>query len=351
MPILDLQRSLRRLGRIRMGSQVATQSGKMRPNKLETWRMTSISEDILHAAAARYGGQVQPWAGAPSGQQWELFTETDSLDAMIPPGEMAFSQWHELWSGGGCMRRCDGNTEQLSGESCMCPADPEQRRELGGKGQACKPTTRLFVVLPYLPDVGMWHMETHGFYAATELPATIEIIRLAASNGTLIPAKLRIEQRSVKRDGTTNNFAVPVIELPTLTPHALMSGQTLELEASRPELASVPAAEPDPFADSPGELPPCTADAEPAAPVSARSAPKPRGRATDAVPPDQSTSDGSAFLRLIKQAAKTKGLDDEQLEVLALETCKKTFTACTDPKSANELLKVVREHQKAQAAS
>lgn len=346
MPILDLQKSLRRLGRIRMGNQVPTSNGNTRPNKLSNWRLTSPSEGLLQAAATRYGGEVRPWDGAPGTQaQWELFTETPSLEALIPPGDMAFQQFYEMWSAGGCMRRCDGETELLSNESCLCPTGDE-RQELAAKGKACKPVSRLFVVLPYLPDVGMWHMEAHGFYAATELPATIEIIRLAASNGNLIPAHLRIDQRSVKRDGQTINFAVPVIELPTLTPHALMSGSVQQLEPVRPQLAAVEddlAAETgvwDPHRIDPetGELLPVGVPTPPA-PTQVRQTYKPRN------PPD--TADGSSFLRLIRSAAKTKGLDDEQLEVVALEVCKKPVAECTDQKSANELLRAIKERPKA----
>lgn len=268
MPILDMQKSLRRLGRIRMGNQVETSDGRMRPNKLANWRITSASQELLLAAAERYGGEVHPWAGAPTGQQWELMTESDTLEAMIPPGEMAFQQFYELWSGGGCSRRCDGFTESMSGEACLCPSDPDEKQRLAGKGKACKPTTRLFVVLPYLPDVGMWHMEAHGYYAATEIPGTLEVIRMASANGNLVPTKLRIDQRSVKRDGKTINFAVPVIELPTLTTHTLMTGEVSgELGSGLREIGA-----------GSGDTPP--AEDQPPAPVESGSSPSGAGSAS-----------------------------------------------------------------------
>jgi hypothetical protein len=281
MPIITLQKSMRRLGRIRMGSQVAAtrQDGTptTRPKKLETWRMTSPSQELLEAAAEMYGGQVAEWAGSPSGRQWELFTTADAIEVIIPPGDMAFSQWFELWSGGGCQRRCDGQTEMLSDTACVCPADPDERIEVAGKGKACKPTTRLFVIQPRLPDVGLWHFESHGFYAATEIPGTINIIRAAAANGTLIPARLRIEQRSVKRDGETKNFAVPVIELPTMTTHTFMTGE-------------IPAGEIGPAPEVRPELP--AAAAEPPARAPAPAAAKPPAAAP--------SGDGSAFGRVIR---------------------------------------------------
>jgi hypothetical protein len=224
MPIISLQRSLRRLGRIRMGQQVQTQGGKFRPAKLDTWRLTSPMRELLEAASDLYGGEVREWSNPASSDHYELITEADALDVIIPPGDMAFSQWFELWSGGGCQRRCDGVANILTGEACLCPPDPAQRQALAVKGEACKPTTRLFVVLPRLPDVGMWHMESHGFFAATELAGSVEFLQRM---GGLIPATLRIEQRRARREGELRQYAVPVIELHSITPAAVMSGAEL----------------------------------------------------------------------------------------------------------------------------
>lgn len=328
MPILDLQRSMRRLGRIRMGSQVPTQNGKLRPNKLETWRMTSPSEDMLHAAAELYGGTVTEWVGSPSGKQWELFTDASTIDVVIPPGEMSFSQWYEMWSGGGCMRRCDGQIEQTTGDACMCPADRDQRLALANNGQACKPTTRLFVIQPHLPDVGLWHFESHGFYAAIELAGSIEVLRAASATGGLIPAKLAIEQRQSKRDGQTRNFAVPVIQLPTLTPHTLMTGEIPagELNAAPVERAALPAPTPAP------------APAKKAAPAK-------RAPATRSAAPAQ-VGDGSAFVRAIQSKAKRKGIEDpEKLDVICLEATGKPLAEMQDPKDANKVMEALDGNQ------
>jgi Recombination directionality factor-like len=73
------------------------------------------------------------------------------------------SQWYQMWSGGGCQRRCDGETEQLTQEPCKCPADPERRNALAKTGGACKPTTRVNVMLPDLPDLGVWKIESRGY--------------------------------------------------------------------------------------------------------------------------------------------------------------------------------------------
>jgi hypothetical protein len=213
MPILDMQIRMRELGRIRTGEQVASGKGK-RPAKLDAFRLTSASKELLEAAAEAYGGTVTPWA-SPSGDQWELKTIVAALPVVIPPGE-ALSQWYELWGGGGCLRRCDGHLEYVSDGPCLCPADPGDRREAANAGQACKPTTRLNVILPDLPDLGVWRLESHGYYAAVELAGAARFLAIASSSGLNIPAQLRLDQREKKVPGKpTNRYAVPIIEFTT----------------------------------------------------------------------------------------------------------------------------------------
>ncbi len=219
MPLIDVEVRLRELGRIRTGVTIeGEKDGKKfrRPEKLSTFRLTSPSASLIAAAKEQYGGDVQPWE-SPAGPQWELVTTVDSFPIVIPAGE-SLSQWYELWSAGGCQRRCDGRTETLSDSPCLCPADPAERRELAAQRtpQACKPTTRLNVVLPDLPDLGVWRLESHGYYAAVELAGAAQFLAMASSSGMNIPARLRLDQRTKKIPGKpTNHFAVPVIEFTT----------------------------------------------------------------------------------------------------------------------------------------
>jgi hypothetical protein len=206
MPIRDLQRRLREIGRIRAGSST-TKGGRKVPSKLETWRLTSPTRELIEAAAELYGGHVVPWE-----REFEVITEVAVLDIVIPPGQ-SFTQWNELWAGGGCVRRCDGQVNVLTMTECACPADPLARAELAKRGEACKPTSRLSVMLPALPDLGVWRLESHGFYAAVELAGAADVLAMATSAGRLIPARLRLEQREKKVPGRpTNRYAVPVIE-------------------------------------------------------------------------------------------------------------------------------------------
>lgn len=212
MPIVDIQVRMRELGRIRTGVSVAVKGreGRTRPEKLETFRLTSPSRELIDAAAAALGGVAQAW-----GDEWEVITAVDTLEILVPSGE-SLSQWYELWSAGGCQRRCDGVRNIIADAPCACPVDPAERREQASANPptACKPTTRLNVMLTALPDLGVWRLESHGYYAATELAGAANLLAYASSAGHPIPARLRLEQREKKQPGKPiNRYAVPVIEI------------------------------------------------------------------------------------------------------------------------------------------
>lgn len=205
MPILTLQRRMHEAGRIRIGQQVPTKSGKTRPAKLETFRFTSGDRSKIEHVAKLFGGKPEAWQNGPL-SQWQVTTETDVIDVVVPPAEMAFSQWFELWSGGGCQRRCDGQRETLSDQSCVCDPDPAERD--------CKPTTRLSLMIAQVQGAGLWRIECHGYYAATELAGSVELIMSAAGRGHLLPATLRLDKRTVTRPGQPRrDFGVPVLDV------------------------------------------------------------------------------------------------------------------------------------------
>ena len=235
MRILDLQRRLREVGRIRIGEQVATSGGRSRPAKLEVFRLTSRDRAVIAAAAERFGGTAETWDDAPDGQQWQVKTTTAEMAVVVPPGDMAFSQAYEQWTAGGCRVRCDGRWDHLNDKACHC--DPTDR--------ACNIHTRLSVMLPDLPGLGVWRLDTSGYYAAVELGGVVDLAAGYAERGQMLPARLRLEQRSVKRvkpDGKTETrrFAVPVLDL-DVHPLTLAGGGTpVAIEGGGPRFTPVP---------------------------------------------------------------------------------------------------------------
>lgn len=200
------------LGRIRMGEK--TERGL--PVRLKTFRLTSHSKGYLDAAAGLYGGQVREWKDAPDEGMWELVTAASELDILIPASLAVIGQSYELWQGGTCERRCDGITEAISASPCICAA-----QGLDGAGRPCDIITRLRVMLPRIPGLGVWRLDTGGYVAATTLPSTVRLLA-QLTPGAWIPAVLRAEQRSKKeRDDkgkvVTHRFVVPALDLPGTT--------------------------------------------------------------------------------------------------------------------------------------
>lgn len=197
MPIspIVLQRRHAELGRIRLG---AKRNGNGAPMKLQSFRFTSPSESYIRDLAALYGGDPQPWDnnGKP---EWEVYTTASSIPVIAVKGGL--SQWMETWSGGGCVHRCDGVTDVLTGDACD-EHDPNHNK--------AKPTTRLSVMLPELDAIGVWRMESHGWNAAAEIPAVAE---LAQYVGDLVPAVLHLVERRAIKEGQTSRFVVPVLDL------------------------------------------------------------------------------------------------------------------------------------------
>jgi recombination directionality factor gp3-like protein len=201
------------VGRIRLGEKrvvTKTNDGKevevTYPAKIDAFRFTSRNRPPLEMVAELWGGEVKPWA-SDEGTQWQVYTTATSIECIVPKAELAFSQHFEDWEGAVCNRRCDGHYEMVGDRACVC--DPAARK--------CLPTTRLSVLLPDVPGMGVWRVESHGYNAAAEILGTIELA--AAHGATLLPATLSLEQRSKRRLNPktnkveTNRFVVPVLSI------------------------------------------------------------------------------------------------------------------------------------------
>ncbi|MFE1849923.1 hypothetical protein [Streptomyces sp. NPDC059489] len=237
MPILDLQMRMRQLGEIRIGHVVPTgntrKDGKpaTRPAKLDKFRFTSASRDILAGVAELYGGEVKPWTPANGGpSEYEVYSQANRLPVLIPPRD-AVSQWYELYAGSKCQRRCDGVTEHKSDRPCMC--NPEDRD--------CKITTRVNVMLRDVPALGQWLLMTKGYHAAVTLPPAAELL---AQAGGYVAGWLGMEEKTAIVKDKPARFMVPTLDV-EITPAALMAGEVSGGKAvvvKGPERAAIGAA-------------------------------------------------------------------------------------------------------------
>lgn len=234
MPILDLQMRMRQLGEIRLGHVVPTSNGKTRPAKLDKFRFTSASREILTSVAELYGGEVKPWTPANGGpSEFEVYSTVNRLPVLIPPRD-AVSQWYELYAGSKCQRRCDGVTELKSDRPCMC--DPDKRD--------CAMTTRVNVMLRDVPALGQWLLISKGYHAAVTLPPAAELLSQA---GGYVAGWLGMEEKTAIVKDKLARFKVPTLDV-EITPAALMAGQITggpAAVAKGPERVAITGGRPD----------------------------------------------------------------------------------------------------------
>ena len=243
-PLHSLERRPPEAGRIRLGEK---HGRAMR--SIDTFRFTSPHKDALDQLAAQYGGVVKEWSDPKANKgQYELKTEAKQIEVIVQPGGLSCN--YELWGGGGCQRRCDGETCQVISKDpnemydhvpCICNA----------KGEAeCRPYTRLNVVIPTVDFYGVWRMESKGWNAAKELPGMFDMVTALTDAGRMVRAHLNLEQRTSVAGGKTKHFIVPTISIAT-TANELLSGggnvRSIAPTVERPELeAGAPEPEPEP---------------------------------------------------------------------------------------------------------
>jgi len=210
MPIEGITPRVQEIGRIRMGEK----GPKGAPVKLKTFRLTSNDRHVLEAAAALYGGKVAEWKDAPDEGMWQVVTAAAELDILIPRSLRSVSQAWELWKGGTCERRCDGRTEELTKVACIC--GPNR----GTTDEFCDVVTRLSIILPRLPGLGLWRLDSGGWGAASTIPLTLDLL-LMIDPRPMVPAVLRAVQASskVREDGRviTHRYVRPQLDAPGIT--------------------------------------------------------------------------------------------------------------------------------------
>ena len=220
-------------GRLRTGYT----QGK-RPMRSATWVVTSHSEEHVRTAASLWGGEPEQWQPLNSTiSQWRVITKASQIEALITPGD-PLNQYNEMWSAGGCQRRCDGETETISRQPCICLARFGEDWHQQKKGTVCSTTSRLNVMLPDLSGMGMWRAETHSFYAAQEWGGMVDMVLAGTDGKGFIPVNLRIEPRQVVREGQTKKFPVVVVELRGVTPRQALAGPMNATTALNPGAAS-----------------------------------------------------------------------------------------------------------------
>lgn len=222
MSIIGVQRRSQEIGRLRIGQTLVSAKGRRYPSRLDTFRFTTRSRLAAAAVAEVYGGTMGDWEGYEG--FYEVITKADALGVMVPPHDDFTTSFMEAWQGGKPKRRCDGQLERIGGGACICPhttsddgedvldlvkiMEMAERRE-----DVCKPVTRISVILPELPGLGVWRLDTSSVYALMEIQDAAGLLTAARDKKIPVPAMLRIDQRKRVTQTETKRFPVPVLEI------------------------------------------------------------------------------------------------------------------------------------------
>lgn len=234
-------------GRLRFGEK----DSRNLPKASDRWILSSPDKDAIHQAAEIYGGTPEPWneRSLAIKNQWKVKTETNVLDCWIDGS--SYDQIREEWAGGLCVRRCDGETCDLTmksgtlrGQPCQCAAEGKD------DSNACKWKTRVSVILPRLRFGGLWRLESSSEHFAREAPGMIDTFVKLQERG-FSSCEVRLTQRTKVTAQGTRHFIVPQFGLPA-TPVQLVSGAAAIGSGSTPPPVAELARPATPVDDFPG---------------------------------------------------------------------------------------------------
>ncbi|MBC7340921.1 MAG: hypothetical protein H5U02_00445 [Clostridia bacterium] len=196
MPIKGISdvRRLPRLGKIRLGiKQTSKRTGNEYPKAVDFFVCRAdggpTSEEMAKAFHAVYGDQPR------------------ALDVMFPTNdpEQIFPQYYRRYgSGTGLICKGDGESameiDRETGEmreiECV-PAECEW-----AKKQHCRPVGTLRFLLPKVPGIGVWQIDTSSYHSIVNLNSAIEMVRLLTGGRiAMIPLRLVIRPKEVQVEG------------------------------------------------------------------------------------------------------------------------------------------------------
>lgn len=250
MGVLGYQQRSARQGEIRIGDSVeVTRNGRTvrQPRRLWTFKFTAPTEAMVMAIAGLYGGEAVPWDRKEG--YFAVVTPKSAIDVYVPVRGSVTDSMMELWDGPVRKRWCDGRTERMSGNACVCPRDRAEREKLSKllHPEACRPRTKIGVTIPELPGLGQFQLSTGSVNALEETGDASRVMEAFRDEiGAWVPALLWIDRR--QRVGDASPYPVPRLDigasLVQLARHELPAGNDSlmrQLRAGGPQRAAIEA--------------------------------------------------------------------------------------------------------------
>lgn len=241
--IIDRQRALTTIGRIRMGE-------RKQPNRpgfqRSTFRFTSTNKAALEKLQKTCGGKIEPWPGNPG--QFELDSESGQIRVLLDT-QLSVDDGYELYDGKTPCRRCDGvscNYIELKRDpkdnkkilECIehgyvpCLCDPEGLgAELDDDDRACGLVTTLQVILPDTDDITLWRFQSKGTIFNREVFGAVSSLEALGIRRGYCLLSINLEEKH--RGNTVSKFGVARLTLDPNPPDFVqrLLGNTPEAQA------------------------------------------------------------------------------------------------------------------------
>lgn len=195
--VTDIRR-LPRVGKIRLGEKATSQRGSQYPRAVDYFVVRA--DDATSPAAAEAFHQI--YGDKP--RELRIMFPANDEETFFPQWYKAYRQGVGLWCKG------DGETAQRVGDGGQlmevpCPCDLLQQG-------LCKRIGNLLFLLPDVPVIGVWQLDTSSFHSMVNINSAIELIK-SMTGGRIagIPLTLRLRPQEVTPDGKRKT--VYVLEL------------------------------------------------------------------------------------------------------------------------------------------
>ncbi|MFF1625593.1 hypothetical protein [Streptomyces sp. NPDC058272] len=205
------------VGRFRSGRQVLI-DGKMVPEALSNWRVTTGDPTVAAGVAELLGGVSEEWE-TDKEDSLQILTDSPTVAIIIEPGTLDAS-FKQFVPGVGMTHHCDGfeflSPEEDKGRPCKCPSLIAERKNEASKGRGPKPSVDVTFRLLDSPELGKFRFNS-GSWKLVEVLAPL-FAELDKYPGRQVRATLTIENvtytpQKGPRAGQEVSYNKPVIKV------------------------------------------------------------------------------------------------------------------------------------------
>lgn len=198
-----------RIGKIRLGIKVKGQKGEY-PKATDYFVFDPDDESVMEEIRKVYGEKPKAID--------IMFASEDS--------EVNFPQYLKRYSFGTLICRGDGKTgtERLFEKEVRVGDKQVECAGCKYKDDKCHPLASLMVLLPKIPGIGVWQLDTGSYHSIVGINAGIKLVKTLYKRISGVPLRLLLNPKQVTADGRAKTVYVLSLSMEGTLEQALKSG-------------------------------------------------------------------------------------------------------------------------------